>query len=174
MAKDKGKNIQSHIRARIAYLNNAAALLQSRVSLASETKELASQNVEASTPAVNEEPTTQLHSVPKKPISYVARQYTAQFRAVSQKSQIRLSQPIKRSMCKKCETLLVPGSTSREDIENLSRGKKKPWADVRVVKCEFCGTTKRFPLGNKKSLKLVERRKIQAQKKEEIESKAQT
>ncbi len=71
-------------------------------------------------------------------------------RAVSMKSQIRLSPTIKQSICKRCYVLLVPGSTSMVRMENRSRGGRKPWADVLVTTCNFCGTTKRFPVGAKR------------------------
>lgn len=66
-------------------------------------------------------------------------------RSVSQKSQIRLSQSIKRSICHRCNGRLSTHSTA--EIENLSRGGRKPWADVLVMKCCQCGYVKRYPVG---------------------------
>lgn len=71
-------------------------------------------------------------------------------RAVVQKSQVRLQRDVKRSFCKVCNTPLIEGSTSTKEIENSSKGGKKPWADVFVVKCAVCYATKRFPVGAKK------------------------
>ena len=70
--------------------------------------------------------------------------------SVSRKSQVRLSKDVKHSICKRCSTILIPGETSTSRIENLSRGAKKPWADVLVIKCEVCEAQKRFPVGAKR------------------------
>lgn len=66
------------------------------------------------------------------------------------KSQIRLSQDVKHSICKRCSAILIPGSTSSSKVENLSRGGKKPWADVLVIECNVCSAQKRFPVGAKR------------------------
>lgn len=68
-------------------------------------------------------------------------------RGVGLKTHTRLSRDIKRSLCKRCDTLLVPARTSTAGIENASKGGRKPWADVYVVTCLVCGTEKRFPAG---------------------------
>ena len=75
------------------------------------------------------------------------RRFINHLRAVSLKSQIRLSSAMKHSMCKRCDSLLVSGSTSASEIENHSRGGKKAWADVLVITCHTCGFKKRFPTG---------------------------
>ncbi len=85
--------------------------------------------------------------------SVLSRQLITHLRAVSLKSQIRLSPAIKHTICKRCDVLLVPGSTSTSHIENNSRGGKKPWADVLVTTCTACGTAKRFPVGAKRQLR---------------------
>jgi ribonuclease P protein subunit RPR2 len=127
-------------------------------------------------------------------------------RSVSQKGQIRLPRPIKRSVCRRCNGLLFstplplpfPSSThsslspdsatsfssafaswvaepatvagddgsivaDRDDgggsgcgkaqIENLSKGGRKPWADVLVVRCRVCGFVKRYPVGARRQRK---------------------
>lgn len=66
-------------------------------------------------------------------------------RSVSQKAQIRLSRSIKRSVCRRCNALLIMNSTA--EIENASRGGRKPWADMLVVTCCQCGAVKRYPVG---------------------------
>ncbi|RYP05947.1 hypothetical protein DL765_009671 [Monosporascus sp. GIB2] len=53
---------------------------------------------------------------------------------------------MKHTICKYCDTLLVEGDTSTSFVENQSKGGKKPWADVLVVKCNTCGGLKRFPV----------------------------
>jgi ribonuclease P protein subunit RPR2 len=83
----------------------------------------------------------------------LSRHLLSNLRTISHKGQIRLSPSIKRSICKKCESLLIPGSSSTHRVDNQSRGGKKPWADVLVVRCNACGTEKRFPVGAKKNPK---------------------
>ena len=78
-------------------------------------------------------------------------------RAISRKSQIRLSPAMKHSICKRCSVLQIPGSTSTSRMENNSRGGKKPWADVLVTTCSLCGTAKRFPVGAKRKPRRSER-----------------
>jgi len=68
-------------------------------------------------------------------------------RSVAKKSVMRLGPQIKRTICKRCDTLLVPGVSCENRIENASKGGKKSWADVLVVECMACGTVKRFPVG---------------------------
>ncbi|KAI9804963.1 MAG: hypothetical protein M1833_006266 [Piccolia ochrophora] len=89
----------------------------------------------------------------------LSRQLIAHLRDVSLKGQVRLSQSIKRSICKGCGSLLIPGSTSAATIENQSHGGKKPWADVLVLRCEACGTEKRFPMAAKRQPHKAERNK---------------
>ena len=83
----------------------------------------------------------------------LSRHLVTHLRSVSLKTQIRLAPDIKRSICKRCNALLIPGTTSAPRIENASRGGKKPWADVLVVECLACGTVKRFPVGARKRAK---------------------
>ncbi|KAF2721211.1 hypothetical protein K431DRAFT_247530 [Polychaeton citri CBS 116435] len=78
-------------------------------------------------------------------------------RAVALKSQIRLDLDTKRSICKVCDTPLIEGMSSMKYLENLSKGKKKPWANMFVVKCLTCGCPKRFPTGSKRQHKKKER-----------------
>ncbi|KAH0555684.1 hypothetical protein GP486_006371 [Trichoglossum hirsutum] len=98
-------------------------------------------------------PTTSQDHKHNEPISSPAlnlplsRHLLSNLRTVSLKGQIRLLPSIKRSICKRCASLLIPGSSSTFRVENKSRGGKKPWADVLVVRCNACGTEKRFPVG---------------------------
>lgn len=89
-------------------------------------------------------------SLPLSDTVGLPRHLLSHVRAVSKKSQIRLSPTIKRSICKRCDVLLVPGSTSVARTENRSHGGRKPWADVLVTICNVCGTTKRCPVGAKR------------------------
>jgi RNase P subunit RPR2 len=77
----------------------------------------------------------------------LSRFYLHNFRSVARKQVLRVDSPIKRTICKRCESLLVPGVTSEHRIENKSKDGKKKWADVLVVECKACGTVKRFPVG---------------------------
>jgi ribonuclease P protein subunit RPR2 len=74
-----------------------------------------------------------------------SRHLLASMRSISQKSQIRLSQSIKRSVCRRCNALLTLNSTV--EIENPSREGRKQWADVLVIRCCQCGFVKRYPVG---------------------------
>lgn len=76
-----------------------------------------------------------------------SRHFLSHLRAVSLKGQIRLTPAVKHAICKRCNTLLVPGSTSTSNVENKSRGGRKAWADVLVVTCKSCGSVRRFPIG---------------------------
>lgn len=83
----------------------------------------------------------------------------SQIEGISRKGQVRLSSSMKHSMCQRCHLLLVQGRNATQQIENKSRGGKKPWADVLVVTCNACGTAKRFPLGAKRQPRKKDRSK---------------
>lgn len=76
-----------------------------------------------------------------------SRLLLSHLRDVSLKGQVRLSPEMKRTICRRCYSLLVPGQSSTTRIENPSRGEKKPWADMLVIRCNACGAEKRFPVG---------------------------
>ncbi|KAL5339632.1 RNAse P Rpr2/Rpp21/SNM1 subunit domain-containing protein [Aspergillus crustosus] len=165
MAKVKAKKgsaggFNSHIRARINYLHSAAIYLQSTKKtpdatisegVAKPEDELQSDPAQNASPV---KPTAHSHS------SRVARSFVSQMRGVSLKSQLRLPVEKKRSFCKRCDTLLAAG-TYTEEIRNPSRGARKPWAEIRVVRCNICGTGKWFPRTDKRSQKLADRKKEQ-------------
>ena len=69
---------------------------------------------------------------------------------VSLKSQTSLSPDLKRTICRRCHSLLLPGQSCRLRIENASRGGRKPWADVLVVECSVCMAVRRFPIGQER------------------------
>ena len=50
-------------------------------------------------------------------------------------------------MCRRCDTHLIPGVSANHRVENASKGGRKRCADVLVVKCEGCGSEKRFTVG---------------------------
>ncbi|APA11775.1 hypothetical protein sscle_08g065450 [Sclerotinia sclerotiorum 1980 UF-70] len=76
----------------------------------------------------------------------LSRRLITDLRSVSLKGLMRMSPDMKHSICKNCQTLLMEGTTCTAQIENQSKGGKKPWADVLVRKCNTCGLEKRFPL----------------------------
>ncbi|PVI05839.1 Rpr2-domain-containing protein [Periconia macrospinosa] len=90
--------------------------------------------------------------------SSLALQLGSDLQIVSRKSQVRLSADLKRTICKTCNTVLIPGRTATHTVENDSKGGKKPWADVLVVGCTFCGAKKRFPVGATKQQSKAERK----------------
>ncbi|EFW18928.1 hypothetical protein D8B26_007131 [Coccidioides posadasii str. Silveira] len=179
MAKAKGQKgsaggAQGHLFARISYLYKASLLFQSAHDPASLSKlqhaerdpsgSLRAGNIESLSIARAPESLDQ-PAVPDLPAniigrpSHLARQYASQLRATSLKSQQKLPRGVKHTLCKRCDTILVPGSTCSKEIENKSRGGTKPWADVLVVKCGVCGTVKRYPQVKKRTMKLVDRRR---------------
>ncbi|KAK6513005.1 hypothetical protein TWF506_009167 [Arthrobotrys conoides] len=83
----------------------------------------------------------------------LSRYYTSHLLSVSRKSVQRLSPAVKHTICKRCSSSLLPGITSTTRVENKSRNGRKPWADVVVVTCGFCGCTKRFPALDKEEMK---------------------
>ncbi|KAJ5194460.1 RNAse P Rpr2/Rpp21 subunit [Penicillium cf. griseofulvum] len=178
MAKVKGKkepknskNSQSHIRARLDYLHQAAAYFQGKSTLAKgqNAKVVNNEyNLFASHVSSGEESHTvdtkeEVCSVNQKntqePLRNLSRVCVSHLRAVAMKTQIRLPVTLKRSICKRCDTILTPGVTCSHETRNASRGGKKSWADVLVVKCLSCRTEKRFPQTEKRGKKLAERRK---------------
>ena len=89
------------------------------------------------------------------PLQGMSRRMLADLRKVSLKTMMRLSPDMKRTICKFCDTLLVEGRTSSSTVENKSKGGRKPWADVLVVKCTTCGGEKRFPVSARRQPRKV-------------------
>jgi ribonuclease P protein subunit RPR2 len=142
----KSKGIPSkHLHARTTFLYQAATYL-------------ALQTMSNEAPLVfgTVEQGTQPHDLSNH--SPVALQLASDLQQVSRKAQLRLSVDLKRTMCKRCNTILVQGRTAIQTIDNASRDGKKPWADILILECKFCGGKKRFPVGAKKQPKKKERR----------------
>ncbi|XP_071485135.1 ribonuclease P protein subunit p21-like [Diadema antillarum] len=74
--------------------------------------------------------------------SQLARFYIETMRRVSAKLVMRLQPDIKRTVCKKCSALLVPGVTATVRV----RGRRQRHV---VVRCLDCGTIKRFNSNDK-------------------------
>ena len=177
--KAKGGLQQKHIYSRISYLFQAASYLAETGSKAqkcgsSHEADYQTANQHGEDSAMSEEApsrqsphvvppsqddqeagttTAEAGSAPRIQDIGLSRQLFAHLRAVSRKSQIRISPKIKHSICKGCNQLLVPGSSATMYVENKSRNGKKPWADVLVITCIACGTSKRFPVGAKRQLR---------------------
>jgi ribonuclease P protein subunit RPR2 len=162
--KENAKNSQSHIRARLDYLHHAAVYFQGKPiarEARSEKRDLDASQLGLSGPVQSRKAAENLHADQEKnhDLGNLSRVCVSHLRAVAMKTQIRLPVKLKRSMCKSCDTLLTPGVTCSQGISNASRGCRKPWADVLVVRCFVCGTEKRFPQTDKRAKKLDERRK---------------
>jgi ribonuclease P protein subunit RPR2 len=167
-AKEKsGKGVQNkHLYARASYMHQAAAYLSAHVKPAeSDSAEGAMAEARLSESALLSPPrsatnlprsTTTVASPTLTRATFApnsGRHLLTQMRGVSRKTQTRISQDIKRSVCKRCDTLLVPGRTSSAQVENESKGGRKKCADVYVVRCLLCGCAKRFPVGIEKQLR---------------------
>eukprot|EP01129_Flabellula_baltica_P013470 TRINITY_DN6255_c0_g1_i1.p1 TRINITY_DN6255_c0_g1~~TRINITY_DN6255_c0_g1_i1.p1 ORF type:complete len:175 (+),score=38.12 TRINITY_DN6255_c0_g1_i1:62-586(+) len=74
----------------------------------------------------------------------LSRYYTHLMRHISQKLVLRMSRPIKRTLCKYCDALMIPGSscTVREVCEGGQR--------LVRVRCDYCGVEKRYRIDMKK------------------------
>lgn len=167
-----------HLHSRISYLYQAAAYLtlQQNTEIFQKESKSAEEHEDIKVPesagtsskvacadldgSVLESSTSSMAPKPTKPASSgLALQLSSHLRGVSLKGQVRLSHDLKRSICKCCNTILIPGRTSTTTIENQSRGGKKPWADVLVIKCSTCGSKKRFPIGSERQTRKTARPK---------------
>lgn len=144
--KSKGMP-NKHLHARSTFLYQAATYLTLQTATQDEFAIDVAQDKESPPHAA---PATQRH-LP------LALELGSDLQQVSRKGQLRLAVDLKRSMCKSCNTVLIPGRTVSQTIENPSKGGRKPWADVLVVTCLICGGKKRFPVGATKQLKKPKR-----------------
>lgn len=165
---------QKHLHSRISFLYQASnyfnALSEShshstkQYNLASEQDESSKRNLAEATysekGAENANPSIATPTMPNHlKGSGLSRHMSYQMRAISLKSQIKLTPEVKRTVCKGCESLLVPGQSCTEDVENSSRNGSKPWADVLVVRCNACCMEKRYPTGAKRQTEKTTRSK---------------
>jgi ribonuclease P protein subunit RPR2 len=79
--------------------------------------------------------------------SGLPRELAAHILSVSRKAKVKLSHEVKRSICRRCTSVLIPGQTAECTTENKSRGSRKAWADVLAVRCLSCGMEKRYAVG---------------------------
>ncbi|CAE7025238.1 hypothetical protein CFE70_003580 [Pyrenophora teres f. teres 0-1] len=145
----KSKGVPNkHLHVRLSYLYQAATYLTLQTTIQDTTRT-----------GVTQDGQTDLHDTAQtQRQSALALELGSDIQQVSRKGQLRLAVDLKRSMCKSCNAVLIPGRTATQVIENLSKGGKKPWADVLVVTCSLCGGKKRFPVDAKKQLKKAKRR----------------
>lgn len=180
MAKAKGtkkeaKNTQSHIRARLDYLYQAAVYLQgkstehkkhstapavhgNRNNQSAENQTSPDGAGSQSEADIKQKTCSVSQQTANKPLENLSRTCVLHLRDVAMKTQIRLPVDLKRSLCKRCATVLTPEVTCSREIRNESRGGKKPGANVLIVRCLSCGAEKRFPQTDKRAKKLVQRR----------------
>ncbi|KAI7280085.1 hypothetical protein KC345_g4975 [Hortaea werneckii] len=184
--KSKGGVANKHLHARIAYLQQAASYLTvqgkdrqipeinaSTSTLSGADNQTWRQNQGHSQPpdgdaenAINEareeEQRPQQHShrseVQLPDSGGLPLHLATHLRQVALKSQIRLRTDVKHSICKRCSSVLIEGTTSNKRIENESKGGKKPHADVLLISCNVCGADKRFPVGAKRQKRKGERK----------------
>ncbi|KAL2876150.1 hypothetical protein SGCOL_008692 [Colletotrichum sp. CLE4] len=143
MAKPKSESLPNrHAYTRVSYLHQAASYLAT----------VQVQIPDADADADSSQPHKDAHQLAarlqklRSTNEKVARRFVSDIRAVSLKAQIRPSPSVKQMMCKFCDSLLIEGKSCATTVENLSKGGKKPWADVMVTKCRTCGNVKRFPV----------------------------
>ncbi|KUJ23472.1 Rpr2-domain-containing protein [Mollisia scopiformis] len=123
------------VHSRVSFLFQAASYLATQHSEPSGTKQTAAEASETL-----EKPA---EKVATRPLS---RRLASDLRSVTLKAQLRISPQMKRKICKNCDTILIDESTCMNELENKSKGGKKPWADILARKCNTCGVVKRYPL----------------------------
>ena len=142
-AEKKGDGVQQrHVHSRLSYLHQAATYLST-----TPYKPRANKHTADAADDSNAASTQREH------LAAESRQLLTQIREISQKTQTRVTPDMKRSLCKRCQSLLIAGSTSRESIDNASRDEARPWADVFEICCNTCATVKRFPIGQQRKEK---------------------
>lgn len=151
MAKQKGNaGIQNrHIYSRASYLYQAASYL---ANCAHQTKKTTNTENGQNDTRIDERSGAAdgdgfAHSnQERRAIINLSHQVVSDMRSVSLKAQIRQSPAIKQTICKYCDAVQIEGKTCHSTVENLSKGGRKPWADVLVTRCDTCGNTKRYPI----------------------------
>lgn len=84
--------------------------------------------------------------------SFLARGYDRNLDLLSKRTLSKLSPSMKRTICKKCHVMLIPGLTMSIQMENKSK-QQDDKCDVLVNKCLTCGECKRFPIGKDRNYK---------------------
>jgi ribonuclease P protein subunit RPR2 len=141
-SKGAGSVPNKALHSRVSFLYQAAAYLATQQQHSKTTVRSPSGQAEQTTVAAANDSEALANST-FKPVS---RRLVSDLRSVSLKIQMRMSPAMKRAICKSCDTMLIDRSTCSSEVENKSKGGKKPWADVLVRKCNTCGFEKRFPM----------------------------
>ena len=156
-SEKSGKGVpQKHLHARVSYLHQVAQYLSTKSNGGAgkgTTRPSASKTTEQIATNASSPPIALGSHIPQSHSRSQSQYILSQLRAVSLKSQIRLSPALKHSICKRCDTLLIAGSTCSQTIVNESPGGRKPWADVLVVSCVWCGAAKTFAVGQNRGEK---------------------
>lgn len=87
----------------------------------------------------------------------LSRGYGRNLDLVAKKTVLKLSPALKRTLCKKCDMLLIPGLTMTMKIENESKAESHH-NDVLVHTCIKCGEKRRFPVGKNRHYDLFSER----------------
>ncbi|EMR11477.1 hypothetical protein PNEG_00492 [Pneumocystis murina B123] len=74
----------------------------------------------------------------------LSRFYINTAKKIARKAVLKINSSIKRTLCRRCDTILLPAITSSIRIENLSKNNKEE-ADTMIITCNFCNTQKRYP-----------------------------
>lgn len=75
----------------------------------------------------------------------LARMMARALDLVSKRAVLRLLPHLKRRICKTCKTVLIPGLTMAQEIENPLQSSLK--SEVLVCSCMCCLTKRRYPIG---------------------------
>ena len=71
-----------------------------------------------------------------------SQRYIELMRRIGLRYNVRIPRKIKRSFCKNCNALLIPGKTARVRLDS----KRK----IRIVKCLICQKIYRYPYAKRK------------------------
>ncbi|KAF2479375.1 RNAse P Rpr2/Rpp21/SNM1 subunit domain-containing protein [Neohortaea acidophila] len=183
MAKGKAGDgaPNKHLRARVAYLHQVATYLTSQTGVTANRENDSAATLEDGNPGIQDSartssitvrningrgkpnligPSSDSNTLPvarSSPLSSGSR-LSSHLKQVARKSQIRLDHNTKHSICKRCSTVLVDGSSCQAFVENRSKDQKKAHANVAVKQCGVCGAQKRWPVGATRQSKASTRR----------------
>jgi ribonuclease P protein subunit RPR2 len=156
-----------HLYSRISYLHQAAQYL---AHASSNALTITATQKDVLPPQMNNQPISSNNS--KRPSasctlpgresdrsqhSNHALRLSSHLLTVCRRAKVKASCDLKRSICKSCNELLVPGKTAIIRLENKSKGSRKPWADVLVTECQRCGFERRYPVGQERQCKKKDR-----------------
>lgn len=86
------------------------------------------------------------HFAPYAKYSVLSRALARNMDLVSKKTVLKLTPALKRTLCKGCNSFLIPGISVAVSVQNKSV-KQDERNDVLVHTCTKCGTVRRFPVG---------------------------